>query len=122
MLTERYDSFLRIAQSTTVCLIFLQIQYNKYLAKIISFFGPLIFGVYLIHNHKLMKENISKHIFDDIPKSTTFRSLLGLIIFRDVKIFIICIFIDYIRHLLFTLLQIRKILLFFEDKIKYFFH
>lgn len=57
ILTKRSDSLLRIAQSITVCLFFLQIHFNKHIGKIICFLGPLSFGIYLIHIHPLMNYN-----------------------------------------------------------------
>ena len=39
------------------------IKYNKYLAKIISFIGPLTFGVYLIHEHTLIRAHIIRNLF-----------------------------------------------------------
>ena len=51
ILTERYDSILKIVQSISITLFLLQIKFNKYLTKIITFLGPLAFGIYLIHNN-----------------------------------------------------------------------
>ena len=54
MLNESYDSSLKIIQSISVCLFFLQIPYNKYIGKVICFFGPLAFGIYLIHDNNII--------------------------------------------------------------------
>ena len=40
MLNERFDALLFVVQSITVCLVFMQLNYNKYSAKIICFLGP----------------------------------------------------------------------------------
>ena len=46
MLNGLYDRPLKIIQSITICLFFLQINYKKYVAKIICFIGPLVFGIF----------------------------------------------------------------------------
>ena len=118
MFTKRLNSILKISQSITACLFCMQIHYNKYIAKIITFVGPLTFSVYLIHNHKLIHYNVIEHIYDNQPKDLILNSVLSLIFGKSLKIFIICIIIDYFRHLLFTLLRIKKILIFIETKMK----
>ena len=37
-----------ISQSISITLLLTQIKYNKYFAKIITYIGPLTFGIYLI--------------------------------------------------------------------------
>jgi len=118
MLTKNYNSLLAIVQSISASLFFLQIHYNKYLAKIISFFGPLIFGVYLIHDNEIVRGSIIRTIYDNKPKNLNVNTALGLMLGTPLKIFIFCITIDYFRHLLFTLLRLKKIFLFLETKIK----
>ena len=118
MLLEKLDSLTRIIQAITICLFFMQIRFNKYLAKFISFFGPLIFGIYLTHNHKVIKENISRRTFIGLSKKLSVNDLFSYVLLRALKMFIICTFVDYLRHLLFTILRIRKILIVLEEKIK----
>ena len=117
MITERYDSILKIIQSITVCLFFMQINYNKYIAKIITFFGPLAFGIYLIHNNSIVKNKIMNHIFDKEPNNISLNSAMILVSLKSLKTLVICLIIDYFRNLLFTLLRIRKICVFIESKI-----
>ena len=117
ILTERFDSFLKIAQSISVCLFFMQISYNKYINKIICFLGPLVFGIYLIHAHPLINDNVLKHIFDNEPKYLRLNSIIKLVLWKSFKIFFIGIFIDYFRNLLFNLLKLKKIFMFVEVKI-----
>lgn len=52
---QRISSLPMILQSISVLLFLTQIKYNKYLAKIITFIGPLTFGIYLIHEHPFNK-------------------------------------------------------------------
>ena len=118
MLTNRFNSLLKIIQSITVFLFCEQINYNKFIAKIICFTGPLVFSIYLIHNHRLIHHNVINHLFDKQPKILSLNSVLFLIIGKTLKIMIICIIIDYFRNLLFTLIRIKKTLIFIEKKIK----
>ena len=53
MFSQSLNSILKITQTISLCLFFLQIHYNKYNGKIICFFGPLAFSIYLIHNSKV---------------------------------------------------------------------
>jgi hypothetical protein len=96
----------------------LQIHYNKYLAKVICFFGPLIFGVYLIHDNEIVRGSIIRTIYDNKPKNLNVNTALISMLGTPLKIFIFCIIIDYFRHLLFTLLRLKKIFIFLETKIK----
>lgn len=76
--------------------------------KIICFFSPLTYGIYLIHNHVLVRQNIIQYKFSWILKYNTFRLIL-IEFFESTKIFLVCAFIDYFRLLLFKILKIRDI-------------
>jgi hypothetical protein len=97
-------------------LFFSQIHYNKYIAKIICFFGPLVFGVYLIHIHPLSINNFLNHIFDKDPRNLCLISTMNLILMKSLKTFIICLIIDYFRHILFSILRFKRIFIFLETK------
>ena len=58
ILNLNFDSVLKVSQSISISLFLLQINYNKYIGKFISFCGPLTFGVYLIHINILFAKNI----------------------------------------------------------------
>ena len=118
MLNESYDSSLKIIQSISVCLFFLQIPYNKYIGKVISFFGPLAFGIYLIHDNNIIRENVISKLFINEKRNISLNSVLSIILIKALKASLICLFIEYLRHLLFTILRIKKILIFIETKIK----
>ena len=114
MLNDRFDSLLFITQAITVCLFFMQIHYNKYLAKVICFLGPLAFGIYLIHIHPIILNNVLHNIFDRDPVDLSLKSTMILVLLKPLKVTCLCILIDFFRHLLFTLLRLRKILSFLE--------
>jgi len=87
----RYDSLPKILQAISISLFLINIKYNKYLAKIISFFGSLI-----------------RNIFNKYPNYLPLFSIIKIIIIKALKIFGICVIIDYIRYLIFKFLKIKK--------------
>ena len=106
-----------IFQSLSLLAIFSRIKIkNKLLTSIISFITPLNFSVYIIHL-RLFKEK-TKYI---LKFSNYINSIRQYIFFKyyglAIIIYIICIFIDYIRSLIFKLLRIRKISLLLEKKV-----
>ena len=101
IINENYDSPIKVMQSISITLFFLQIKFNKYLSKIISFFGQLSFGIYLIHINKLVKLNLLRNIFMNDLNDLNLNSTIIIILVKDFKIFFICIFIDYLRNNMF---------------------
>ena len=101
--------------SLSLILFFTQIKYNKYIAKIITFFGPLAFSSYLVHNHidvrssYFLTRQFSKYSSNLTPKYITM-----YVIYEAVRVFMGCIAIDYIRFMIFKLLKIREICGFLE--------
>ena len=110
------DGFFKVIQSISISLFFLNIQYNKYLSKIICFIGPLTFGVYLIHIHLIIDRNIISKIFKNDNSNLSLSSSIILVLLKDLKIFGICIIIEYIRNIIFNFLKIKKICIFLENK------
>ena len=115
---EDLNSVLKIVQSITLCLFFLQIHYNKYIAKIICFFGPLAFSIYLIYSNPIILKNVINKLFINQPRNSSLKSLLSLLLIKSFKRSIFCLVIDYLRHLLFSLLKIKNLLFFIEIKLK----
>ena len=102
-----------------ICLLFffsnLTIK-NPILIKLISFFAPLTFNVYLFHTR----------VFDIIffyEKSYFYKYITGLgenfLFFKvyliSIIIFIFCSFIDYLRALLFKLMKVREFCIYIEN-------
>ena len=85
MLTERLNSIVKITQTITATLFLMQIHYNKYIAKIICFIGPLVFGIYLIHNHRLISNNVISHILEHQPKNPSLNFVLMLVFGKTLK-------------------------------------
>lgn len=114
LLTDYYDSILKITLSISISLFFLQIKYNKYLAKIICFIGPRTFAIYLIHANSYINHDIISNLFKDAPTDLSLISVYKLVMVTCLTIFVICIIIDYLRDLLFKILRIRKICILLE--------
>ena len=118
MFSESYNSLLKIIQTITVCLFFMQIHYNKYIAKIICFFGPLAFAIYLIYSNNILIDNVIRKFFINQPRNIDIKSLLSKLTKESLRICITCLIIDYFINLLFSFLRIKKILLIIETAMK----
>ena len=115
---HRINSLTMILQTISITLFLSQLKYNKFLGKIITFLGPLTFGVYLIHEHDYVRSNIIRKLFNKDSNALSLRKVIFLVLYRSFLIFIICSIIDYIRHLIFTLFRVRKICIYLEKIIK----
>ena len=113
--TKKLNSFIRTIQAIIITLFFLQLEYNKYFSKFVTFFGPLTFGVYLIHINDNVNINYLRTILIRESDNLTFNEVIIMIIFKSIIFFLECIIIEYLRHLLFTMLKIRKIGIYIEQ-------
>ena len=111
---NNFNSVIKFTQAIFQALFFLQLKYNDYISKLITFFGPLTFGVYLIHIHPIVSKNYLLKIWDGEAYDLNANEVIQMFLLKSIKIFIICIIIDYLRHLLFTIFKIRKICIFAE--------
>ena len=112
-----YSSILVFLMSLIVFLLFKNIKIeNKIINKIILFFGPLTFGVYLIHDNNFVRgwlwENINTTGF--MYSSMFVVKMIAIVII----IFIVCSFIEYIRQKLFRILKVDKLANKIEKKVK----
>ena len=109
LLSDNLNGVIRFTQAISLALFFLQLKYNYYLSKLITFIGPLTFAVYLIHTNPIVYDKYITKILYGEPYDLPFNEVMQMLILKCIRIFIVCIIIDYLRHLLFTLLKIRKI-------------
>ena len=114
---KRINSITMILQSISLTLFFIQINYYKYIRKIICFFGPLTFGVYLIHEQELFRAYIIRNLFSKDPINLPIKKVITLVIQRSIYIFLFCSLVDFFRKLIFDILKIRTILLFIGKNI-----
>ena len=110
----RINSIAMILQGVSLILFFSQIKYNKFIAKAISFIGPLTFGVYLSGTHQYIYTYEFPKLLKKYPSNLPLNNLIYLILLKGRQISLVCLFIDYIRLLLFNLFQIRKFCIFVE--------
>lgn len=94
---------------------------NRFSAKLIGFFAPASFGVYLIHVHPLVFDNILLGRFMYISSFHPL-AIVPITILTAVLFFAALAAIDYVRILLFRLLRVNKLseslVNFTVDKIK----
>ena len=114
LMPNNLNNVLKTTQAILITLFFLQLKYNKYLSKFITFFGPLTFGVYLIHINVNVYQNFLKEILIKESDNLTASEVINMFILKTIKLFLECIIIEYLRHLLFTILKIRKICQYIE--------
>ena len=96
-----------VAACFIIILTKLEIKINI-LKKIISFFGPLTYGIYLIHNHKIVRNKIISKNYQWLLNYKGYNLIL-MEAFESFKIFMFCAFIDFIRFKIFKLLKIKEI-------------
>ena len=113
----RISAFPMILQSIALILLITNISYNKYIAKIITFIGPLTFGVYLIHDHTIIRAKFIGNLLNNYSSNLPFNKIIKIILYTSFKIFAKCAIIDYLRNILFRICQIRKICIFIEKLI-----
>lgn len=77
-------------------------------SKKINSISKYIFGVYLIHENKLLFENMYKWMEFDKIQYTSFK-LITIILLLSIVIFIVSIFIEFLRQKLFKFIYNRKI-------------
>ena len=110
----RISALPMILQSISLMLFITNVSYNEILAKIITFIGPLTFGVYLIHDNLKIRAKIMRDILNEYPRNLPFYKVSEVLFTVSLKIFVKCIIIDYLRNILFRICQIRRICILIE--------
>ena len=110
-----YTSPSSVIISTCIIIMFSKVDIkSNILQRIISFFAPLTFGVYLIHNHKLVRENIIAKNYSWLLKYHSIK-LIIIQVFESIKIFLFCSLIDFFRLLIFKILRIKQLSIFISN-------
>ena len=94
---------------SAVCLLglFSRLKTNETAEKIIGFFAPASLGVYLIHDHPLIRAKLMHNRFESLTDKNAIVmavSVIGL----AVGIFIVCSLVDKLRIALFNKLRIKE--------------
>ncbi len=104
-----------VLASVAMLVLFKDMKFKR-IAGLIKFFTPLTFGVYLIHDNTLMRNNFiaasTKYLAEKNPLITVL-AMLGYIL----AIYVICALIDYLRLLLFKVLKLKERFIKIEKKI-----
>lgn len=104
-----------VLMSISFIMILSNINFKKNLnIKFISFFGPLTFGIYLIHGHFLVMRYLIKNHFLWILKYKNFFIIFLLEILCSFGIFLFCSLIDFIREQIFKLIKLKKLCIIIE--------
>lgn len=88
---------------------FSKLKVGKISAKLIAFFAPASFGVYIIHVNPNIWQNFLKARYVFIAKFGTIKLSVAVIL-AVASIFFVCIFADLLREQLFKLLRVKKII------------
>ena len=81
--------------------------------KIIAFLSPLCFSVYLIHEHKVIRNKYIAGQFERFLDYPTKEMVISIAI-TVISIFCIGIFIDFFRECLFKILRLKKLFSFID--------
>ena len=114
---NRINSFPIILDSLSVILFLININYNRYIAKIITFIGPLTYGVFIIHENLIIRAIFIRDTFKNYSMKLPLETVIRILVVKSSTIFITCIIIDYFRDILFRVLQIRKLCMLIEKMI-----
>ena len=112
-----YLSITILVAAIALVLLFERINPPRALKRAISFFAPLAFSVYLIHEHPLIRENFITNRFvwiADLNPVFLVLTVLGVAF----CIFTVCMMIDVVRESIFNLLKLKQRLNYLEDKIR----
>ena len=107
-----YTSSTMLLSGISLLIIFSKLKVKSW-RKIISFLSPLCFSVYLIHEHEVFSKRFIVGRSSTFLNYSTLKMLLYILI-TDIVIFVVCIFVDYFRELIFKKLKIKKRLSFID--------
>lgn len=110
----RINSLSMLLQVISITIFISNIKFNRILSCMITFIGPLTFDVYLIHENPYIRSIFINTIFKSEKPYFKLKDIYALIAKKCFFIFIISIFIAYIRNIIFTFLKIKKLCSFFE--------
>jgi len=111
-----YTSPTVLISSGVLFIIFAQLNINEKLKKVISFFAPLAFGVYLIHTEPLIWQHIFFGKFMWFGNANPIIFILYTLLVT-IAVWLCCSMIDYIRLDIFNLLRLKKLCINIENKL-----
>lgn len=105
-----------LAAAVCILVIFARLNFGAKSKKIIAWFAPLSFGVYLIHDNNFVRHFL---MLDTFVGYATFSPILMLvaILGSAILIYVVCSVIDYGREWIFKKLKVKEHLRNCEEKI-----
>lgn len=101
--------------AASLLIFFSKLDTGKRRERIISFFSPLAFGVFLFHTHPYMWHNWLYNRYVQFAELSPLKLILA-VVQASFAIWFACSMADWIRHSLFRLLQVKKLCVFIEEK------
>ena len=117
MLFYQYNSLNICICAIALLLFFIRLDLKNSLSRIVAFLTPMTFGVYLIHDHPLIRNYFMKRklgFLHNLPAPLMILAILGL----AVAIYLSCSGVDWLRLQLFKLLKIKLRLETLENRIR----
>ena len=106
---------MRIFLSLSVFVWFMKYPMNERCLSLISKTAPYVFGIYLIHEHPMIKERLWEVVIPD----TILMPLALYVLLVTIAIFCICTIIDIVRERLFKVIRVDNLLDIIDRKLKY---
>lgn len=88
-------------------IIFLKLKLSRKKERIIAYFSPAVFGVYLIHTQPVIWKYLMKNAFTWVADFNVV-IIPFVILMCAISVFCICIFVEKIRLLIFSFLKIDE--------------
>lgn len=114
----QYNSPTTVVYAVLLFAIFAKLGVGQGAKRLISFFAPLSFGVYIIHEHPVIRDSFHK-LFGWLIRLDTLPVIVLTLVFA-VCIFVVCCLAEKVRAMLFSCLKfnekVEKILLKIQEK------
>ena len=101
-----YTSPLITLVSVLMLLLFSRLRVGPRVGRLIAFFSPLTFGVYIIHVHHVLWVPLEKAF--TFLKALPAAVLPWAVVLTGLAGFLACALVDYLRSLLFRVLRVSK--------------
>lgn len=94
--------------------LFTRIRLGKTATKIVNFFAPLTFGVYLVHAHTLTYTELANRTIAlaKLPSVLSILALIGAVL----TLCVVCSLLEWVRQRVFRLCRVEKLCVFLETK------
>lgn len=111
-----YTSPTIVMAAVALLLAFIQLEIPEKKENLIKRFAPAAFGVYLIHVHEYVFGHYFRESFAFLAEKNVIVLVVGVLGLATL-VFLGCLMVDYMRHLVFEWLKIKKLLIKFEEKL-----